>query len=527
MASIRDSYNDCDDFIAYFQIAKKFLQAGHMDDPFSVRRISALGGQSYFHALLLTCMPIFHIHLFERGICDATVVLLILGHAKQHVRQSRATIVLLSVYVITLTCIRINTASTMSGTVFFLGMFRSLDFSLLMEPTQRRSRGLLLALPSAAICTLRQNYMLPVGIFLIATFGNDFARSKGARRPILKEAAWALAGFAVPLLPWALAAVRSSNTCLFPVVPGNYNVHFNMLQATAPLEVVRFALANVAYCEPTKTLPLFILAGLLGPESSPRRPVKSLIAASMFGIIGLAKGFPLSDPGSIARYYFGFVTTTVIAIGLSIQQVSPRRSRSGWATCSACGVVVLVALALQIQWTFRDAVDTVSQNLIAIRDEAASHNPFPSREVPDADIYHALQSHIPVGQSMLTMTDNPYFFDFRRNDIMNVDTPGAAGPGGRFPMFGGSEVFVTYLLKQHIRYFSFVLPTTSRRLYNRGMWETHLHGSNPLWSGQAPFYLQLMTVVEELAKTRRRLYDDGYMVAVDLMEPSGIGKATP
>ena len=47
-------------------------------------------------------------------------------------------------------------------------------------------------------------------------------------------------------------------------------------------------------------------------------------------------------------------------------------------------------------------------------------------------------------------------------------------------------------------------------------WKRLASGSEQLWRLAAPVYLATFDVVDELGRTRRRLYDDGQMAVVDL-----------
>jgi hypothetical protein len=142
----------------------------------------------------------------------------------------------------------------------------------------------------------------------------------------------------------------------------------------------------------------------------------------------------------------------------------------------------------------------------------------------DAKEYAKLQDTIPPGSRVLEMTDNPYYFDYSRNDILNIDLPGAASPKPGIPLFSSADEVAKYLLERGIRYWAFVNPASSHILYNRGVWESHSRGNNRLWRGESRFYLQVMAVVDQLAASRRRVFDDGYMVAVDLATPTAVSR---
>src|SRR4029077_16327260 len=132
-------------------------QTGTFLDPFSVRRMASYGGQSYLQALVQLPLLDTQLPLFDQGLCLLLLLALVLGFAREAPQVSRLAFLLLSLFILMLAEIRVNSASEVSGAVGFVALYRTM---VLVERNGiRRLRGaLLIALPAALIATLRQNY---------------------------------------------------------------------------------------------------------------------------------------------------------------------------------------------------------------------------------------------------------------------------------------------------------------------------------------------------------------------------------
>ena len=123
-AATGNGLNLLDDHLAYLVFPEKILGSGSLIEPFSLRRMSALGGQSFLQALtLLQAASPVQLQLFDLGLCPVIVLALILGAADQ--RTPRELLVLPVLFLMMLPNLRMNSASEMSGVVFFLALFRT------------------------------------------------------------------------------------------------------------------------------------------------------------------------------------------------------------------------------------------------------------------------------------------------------------------------------------------------------------------------------------------------------------------
>jgi hypothetical protein len=137
-------------------------------------------------------------------------------------------------------------------------------------------------------------------------------------------------------------------------------------------------------------------------------------------------------------------------------------------------------------------------------------------EPPVAAAYHRMQDVVPAGAQLLVMVDEPFFFDFRRNPILNLDMPGTASPAPGIPCFVGPEPVAEYLLARGIRYVAFVAPERSTFLYRRVVWWDHMYDPNEIWRIYAPYMVNVMDNIASLAKTRVALHEEAGMTVLDL-----------
>jgi hypothetical protein len=512
--------NPSDDWIVYLPFMRMILQTGTLVDPFSVRRMAAYGGQSYLQALSRIGADHAQIQIFDQGICLLLIVALLLGFARQTRNSSRLIGLLLVLLAIMLPEIRQNSGSEVSGALCFLAAFRSMTFVERIGPRGLR-RAWLVALPLAAICTLRQNYLAVVAFMMASLLlgGREPAIPWAERRRHFIEVAL-LTGAC--LLPWAVLAFRSNHTFLFPVFPGNYDPHYAALTSPASWSThFKVYLSAAFYDLPIQSMPIFLLAAPAVAWRWKSRALLGLWIGTVVGFALLALSLPETDNYTIARYTFAFQVAFVLAIGLTVAEPAPVPASNSKPDVAIL-VLVLLAMVLQIQATRVSALRTLSRATeqidaqFGIAERGA--RPLDEGALP----VQQMQGAVPPGQRLLVMIERPYHLDYSRNRIDHLDLPGAASPPPRFPLAEGGDKVASYLLAQGIRYFAFTLPDAAQdELYSRAHWKRQLTGPSRVWRLTAPLFLSTFDAVDQLAKSRRHLYDDGHLVVVDLGAAAG------
>ncbi len=517
------SSNPYDDDISYYPFAKQLLQRGTLIDPFSFRRMSTLGGQALFHALLLVRVGILHLNVFDRGMCFVLACGLLASH-RVGGRKAPLLARLVSIaFLVVLPNTSINSASYYSGLAFFLGLFQTLDRlsdDFAGPPRAGAVRRLLpLALTGAALCTLRQNYQAVVGLLLIFSYGFAALRLRSrALRPVLLEGVTSIALLGFLVLPWLILCWRSNDTFLFPLMKGTFRAGVDVQsQHMTVMRFLRFFADIWLHPDPIYTLPLFMLVGLFVREASLRRPLASQWLAAFVSIVILCQAFSLSDWGNLARYDYGFATASALLTWQVVASQASRRVRTpsfAWAAPVALLLFAISAPLLDPENRVR------TKKMIAARlrdtDEMLRRTVPPQAEPPFAAAYHRMQNATPAGARILIMLDEPYFLDYARNEIWNLDMPGTASPQPGIPCFQGSEPVAEYLRSKGIRYVAFVQPETSVYLYRRDIWFDHLYDPDEIWRIYAPYMVDVIDNLVSLATTRVHLADEAGMVVLDL-----------
>jgi len=502
-----------DDHTAYLVYPQKILAAGTLLEPFSLRRLASYGGQSLLQAFtLIGSAHAWQLPLLDMGICLVVVLALIVAD-RDRVRTSLWWVPVL--LLLTLPNIRANSASLMSGVVFFLALFRTASSAALEASPWRRR--VVLGMLAAAVGTLRQSYLVVAAAFLLIY---DAPALVGAVRLSGPDRWRRLAGAAVApasmlacLVPWALLSYRATGTPLYPLFTGNYRAEYGQLTAAHPsMAPATWLWINVRHCYPIRTLPLFLAAAMLVPWRLTRGALPALLGASLLGFVAIVLGFQLSDEWSMSRYYTPFMLATVLAVSMHVCSQRPADWRRDPVRAAAPAALLLAAVVFQVQGIAAQSYNDVLELVARVRGAARESSALVAQGEP----YRALQASIPAGAPLFVMLDRPFLLDFRRNPIDLIDLPGQVSPPPGVP-FEDDEAFVRYLTAQGFRYVAFVRSKASEHQYRRETWQG-LVGlrPSPLWRKGAPLVLKVLDRFEGLDASRSHVYDDGRIVALDL-----------
>lgn len=506
--------NPYDDEIAYLPFVKRLLDTGTVIEPFSFRRMSAFGGQTFFAALFAPRTQLSQSYIFDHGLCVIMIAMLIVSF---DARRGPPLLVRLvaAIFYLTLPSQAINTASYHSGTLFFLGLYRTLVFvDDRREQASVRWQGpLVLALVGGATCTLRQNY-LPIPIFALGISYLSLFRVSKQRRAVLIEAAIATGMAAMALLPWMIAAWRSNQTFLFPVVRGTANPELQ-LHATGMSVWKELLLFVETACDGTaiRCLPIVFVVAALVRDRRVRKPLVALTAGSAIGFIVLVHSFTQSDAGNIGRYAFAFIAASVIALILQASRAS------GGVAFDRRSVFALLGLGIAICTSFYDGRIPYMRGIgRGFRDIDAHALMRTGPEAPRREWYLQMQAAVPVGAKMAILVDEPYHLDYARNPIYNLDMPGYSSPAPGEPFFQGSEKTAAYFRGLSVRYLCFVEAEYSRYHYQREFWIGRLMSEQELWRNFTPFILDFIDDLADIAKRYKVIYRANGLVVVDIQE---------
>jgi len=219
---------------------------------------------------------------------------------------------------------------------------------------------------------------------------------------------------------------------------------------------------------------------------------------------------------SMARYYFSFVTAYILAVTL--------RALSGGARSwlrRIPSILVVAGFAVQLYLTQDDIHSTIVGWLSSAKNLAHSHNPMREWEPTALAMkYETLQRAVPVDASMLVMVDYSYLFDFKRNEIIHFDQPGATSPPPHVPFFQGSQAFARYFVGLGIRYVVFIVGESIE--YNKQVWRARGGMDVPqgergaMYKIQSRYYLNTFDNLIALTRSRKVLAHEGDYWVLDL-----------
>ncbi len=493
-----------DDDIAYFPMIVRLLQTGTLIEPFSLRRLAGYGGHTFLQSLVVATGTEANAYLMDRGIALVAAFGLVLGLFRDRASGDLVPVALALLLVVLMPFPLLNSHSHLTGLVLFLTLLRSLDHLRETVAVNVDWRSLLLlGAVVAGTASLRAHFSVAAAIAVAAFWwlvnwrdGNACAASS---RNVIGVGAAAL----LILSPWIALLQRSSGSWLYPVFRGNHRADFeNYSQALVLTDQMAF-LADV-FTDPRMIL--FMLPMALYAFKRPSRAGLAFYIASLVTALMLTWTFTYSDAQNIHRYVAPFLNVAFIATLVAFLDAA-RHASPNSARGRSPGNILIVAtvLALAPVMMFKD-----------IR-RLADNWGYRSLALMERTHYVGMQAAVPERARVLTAIDHPFVLDFRRNDIANVDVPGAASPDPGMPFFKGAEALKRYLLDQgisHVAFRDFQVPGGC--LYNRRLWEFHRNGPSAEWRMASRFYLDFMDNIETLTRSTSPLFNAGGLIVIKL-----------
>lgn len=509
--------NTYDDDVAYTPFVRRLLDVGDLDEPFSFRRISAFGGQTVLSAMAAVRGTLTNIYLVDQGLFQLITVLLLVGFVRG--RQIDRFIGGLTVLVMLLLPEgAINTGSYWSGVAMFLALYRTLAHVEGPAHAQFAIAGIV----AAATCSLRQNY-LPVaagflGLVLLFRLRRPLLASLRADRD-----AWigALAGGLLGLVPYLIASWRSNETFLYPFQLGTFNPSIQMTPTVwTGWQELQFFVKVLLEPDPLRIAVPLLPILLLCRDRRRGLPLIAFTIAAVLGFVLLVHSFTLSDAKNLWRYAFGYVAVLTIALALDATRDAGDEGAGAASPAKPMLPVIgrfwiLACLIAQLASTGK----SVARKYNTIGAELGAGHRTHAREDTDLALpllYGALQASAPAGARVAVLLDEPFYLDFARNDIINLDIPGYASWKPGMPYFRGAEPVAAYFRSHGVRYLAFVRGTHSRYFFRREFWVARLLVDTELWRIMGAYVVDTLDNFAALAERYPKLFDRDGLVMLDL-----------
>jgi hypothetical protein len=519
LAMVATRGNPYDDQVAYTAFVKRLLDCGDLVEPFSFRRLSAYGGQTVLHALVALRGDVEAIDLLDRGIFQVIAALLALDLANRRRLHLGLTVGVVA-FLLSLWDLNLNSASTWSGYSCFFGAYALAT----REDLPPRVALVVTCAVCAAACTLRQNYVVPGGLFallLLVSHLRARARASSWRSAWGAERATVLLAAGVGLavvVPYMIAAWSAFGSFLYPVMRGYANPVMPLVPtAGTALDELRFFVTVILSPEPIRIWWLLLPAMLLAKDPSDRRPWPAYLIACAVGFVLLVHSFQLSDKYNLWRYAFGYLCPLATVFAIEAAAALPMPQGGGTPRLGLPGIAAFLAwVAILVHFAlahpagrFTTAIDNIKAGLAQGSRKA---DPFPS-------VYRELQAVVPAGASIAVALDDPYHLDFDRNRIVTLDLPGFVAPPPGLPSFTTPEHWRAYLRGQGIRYLAFIAGDRSSWLYRRTGWLWRIYADDELFRFIAAHMVDALDAFDALARTSEVLFRREGFHVIDLGEP--------
>jgi len=506
-------FNPHDDMHAYLVFPSKMIEAGSLGaDPFCERRMLEYGGQSFLHALMMTLLGLNRIHVTDLGVGWLVVLGLVVGHCRRVFIPAGVSLLLL----IGLQSYEppvVNVTSVVTGAALFYGLLRTF---VLVGGEPYRVRCVLLGVMAAGIVSLKNSYVLPCALMLLALL--TLASERGFRMRVL-ELVGVGAVTALLVLPWGVSMYRSNGTFLYPLLGEGFCgtrygpfVPVSFGGKITPGRILS-GMGEIALSSAFITGAVLTLLSL--GRSAARRVGVCAFAAAWTAAL------PLLLVSTTWRYLFPFTFAVTIfvlveALGLALNVAKCGGIRGKGALVILCALMLFWCReTLDREARFDPDVPKGGWDLIAQVQMRELLKPE-ELEMGKTEL-RALQAKIPAGVAILARLSRPFNLDLKRNTVYVIDWPGASSPPPGLPCFGRAENLARYLRALSIRYVMYSYGDEAgfpKSLYSGRL----LPGDNYLarLRCQAEYTFAFQDRLMELSRSYRKVGDDGKVFLLDL-----------
>ena len=482
-----------DDLIAYFGFTEKILQTGSWVEIFSMRRAVTLGGQPLLQIITLLVGSEPALHIMDVGIARVIIVMLVLGACRELFRKNPLLWFLLGLVVLLFPATRINITSVNTSLVCLLGVL-----FVLSGKGYKTTAGLcFLTLFTAAAATFRVHIGGTAALLVMARFFSDSEWSRrgmyDASRRVLAVGAGCL--FLCGPLMWML--YRDCGTPCFPPFRGNIDSTFAGMHS-----------GDGAFLHEAQVAFLFLTGYELIALWLPACILLLLLKPRTFGIwVGaITISMTLATAFMTTTLVYGYFLRYVwpVPAALFVWSLSMAISQKRYQTHT-----IWFSFAVII-WLFVGGnLRELAANAGKVQESIRALNFVPEKILrkSDAISYKRLITEVPPNKKILVMVDAPYLLDYSRNDIHNVDMPGAISPRPTMPFYRGAEALRAYLQQNGITYILRVIPSEAIMFYKREYWERHPRPEKFYRKVWAPPMLDIMKNMDQLSKEYKTITD--------------------
>ncbi len=219
-------WNPCDDFVAYVPLLHRLTQTGGMIEPFSLRRITGLGGATISDSLFTATFGLNAAYVGDFAVGALLVGLLVLIPSSNWPRFLLGAVLIISFALwenlrANLTPAYIVVALTTAAVLVVIDIQRSRANSAHRRRWPCRA-------PLRRLADAENSHAVPVALFVLVLV----VRAGATYRVRFRAALFFPLVTGLLALPWMIALWRSSGTPLYPPIAGNFNISWPGLRVS-------------------------------------------------------------------------------------------------------------------------------------------------------------------------------------------------------------------------------------------------------------------------------------------------------
>ena len=447
-------YNIGDDYQKYFVHPVKMLTTGSMfGSPLAALGKEVFGGQGFYQAFFINALGLKSINVFDAVFCSMLCVgfLLERGLAKGAV----AVAVLCSILMVVIDAHYVNTSAIYSGAVFMMASIVVIEAWFRADGVGAitgRMLGVSLGLLLAALISVKTSF----GVFAIALFVPLLvliAVNASLRQQFVFWLLVPAALTVVFILPWLFQAFDNFEWIRFARLGGSGRISEQGFSSFLfSFGRADYGVPAIYYTAMVLALLLCALAALVIPlwRQAVTIPLVLVVTISFIYVGLLALLGPNTLPyGTILRYLVPFFIGVVPLVLLLFYEQSPWRGRS---RCLALFCALGAGCALPfVPHAVAGVKQVVTCGAALAFSQYACHpahrsyasgvlNTSPDDGQSAQGLLSAWQSHVPEGESIVLWVSTPFYADFVRNEIYEVDAAGVSNHWAHVPL--GARYFV-------------------------------------------------------------------------------------
>ena len=502
-------YNFMDDEPYYLAQPIKMLEAHYLlPDPFSVRRIISSVGASYFvQGLVLCALPIENLHLADQYLGFILMILISLSLARQFRLSPFQSAILVFMALL---------ARNQDQNQTFYEVPSALFLGLALVGAQR---SLLQRFPSAqafacgliagTLVSLKSTYLPHAACFCVILY--VIWGWKRGWRFALKGWVFSALGCLVVLLPWMLAMRQTSGTYFYPILgPGYYFTAYSHIKLSQTLDPIGTLILGWSYFLP---LILLLVTQLFFLRRDDRAGLFLALAAACF--MGTLATAAVTGGEASPRYNLPILLPTLLLA--FIQFSREKRRRPDWFPGRLIQVGSVLLLLSAYHYTLHaDASLPIPLERYYRINQTWRNVPMDWRN--NRPQYTRISEALPKDGLILTSIQHPYLLNRLDEHILIADWPGSAGPPPGWPISQNGEALANYLRSQSIRYLAY--SYVGNDTLNLALLYSRREKSNSYLKDLSVNYDLADAQYRELAKSRRKIYDDGSVFILDLDTPA-------